>query len=634
MWRGDSDMSQRPSGTGSTRSRAAPGRMARRFKFVRVLRRDRPFAVMLGLGVLVVGAVLAAVPKVWRTTPDPFPFGVVRVSAVDLVQAWSLARSARRAAAAGEFEAALFAWRGALANNMGAAPMHRDVLRFLRDMPEASSDRSLFAMRSATWLMALTRTNVAELALIGEVMERHGRPRVALAWLAGIPEGQDMALEKVRARCLLSAGMPDAFAARWRAHEPVWKDDPILGLYRDAWVAMTDDRTAGLSATVGLKAALGLEGEPGLAAARLLAMVAAAKGQADDLGLALETLEARGSATAAQHGYYWRVLAASGRVEEAEKRAEAYVAVPADPEMAVALWRSLWQLGKGKPEKREETLQRVGAALERYGNTLEVWRTYFDFLAEDARWREVLRAAANARMTCSRLEPLFVEILFAEYRAAVGEGRRAEEDRLAAELAGMRVGEGETLVRVASGLRVGGRSGYALRLLQAHEGGLKEVPGYWAEVFSAGLGAKDLEVLRRSAGELLRIEPGNRAWLNNRAALLLITGEEPAEALRLTLEGMSRNPGLVSLKINHAMALVVNDRAAEAEVLLGTIPVSKLPPDAKANYHLAMAQANLALGRMAQAMEAAGQADRSRLLRPQVERLDRILEAAAGGGVR
>lgn len=602
------------------------GRSSRRSKVLRILDRDRPFAVVMLLGVVVGGLVLIGVPKFWKTSPSPFPYGEVRVSALDLLQSWSLARSARRAEAAGQDEAALFAWRGAMANNMADPRWHQGVLNYLRRVPAARTDRTLFAIRSASWLMALTQTNLADVALIGEVLERYGRPKVALNWMSGLPLDANLELEKARAKCLLSAGRLDLFAERWRQHGTRWKDDPILAMYQDAWLGSTDDRTAGLEATVRLKEALRVEGEPGLTAARLLILVASAKGQLDDLGRALEVLEKRGSASAAQHGFYWKALAASGRVAEAQALSDAYQQVPNDPEMAAMQWRAMWSIGK-----TNEALTHASDNLERYGNDLEAWRTYFDLLVESQRWKEAFHAAANARLKASRLEPLYVEAVFTEYRASVGEGRKTDESRLANELGAAKVGDLETLVRISSVLRARDRASEGLQLLKAHESAFQPWPGYWAELFSAGLAAKDVEVLRRSVKELVRIEPGSVAWVNNQAALLLITGDDPPEALRLTLEGLSRNPASPLLKINHALALLRTGRAAEAERILATIASERLPKDGLANFNLAMAEAHLALGRKAKAAEVAGKVDRSRLLGPQLTRLDFIIAQAQGG---
>jgi tetratricopeptide (TPR) repeat protein len=621
-------MSEKPRTSPRKRRSTASSRLSRRFHLFKVLHEDRPFAVVMVLGLLVGGMVILGVPKLWKTTPTPFSFGEVRVSALDLLQAWSLSRAARRAEAAGQDEAALLSWRSALLNNQGDPQLHRGVLGFLGRTPKADADRALFAIRSASWLVALTRTNVADVALIGDVMERYGRPRVALSWMTGLAVDSNQALARARAKCLLSAGQWDAFAELWRVHGAQWKDDPNLAMYQDAWLGATDDRTAGLEATARLKGSLGVDGEKGLTAARLLILVAAVKGQVDDLGLALKTLEARQSASAAQHGHYWKALGGSGRGDEARRLALAYRQVPSDPEMAAMQWRAMRDIGLSN-----EALGLAEQNLDRFGSDLAVWRTYLDLLVDARRWKDTVRAAANARLKVSRQEQLHVEALFAEYRASLGEGRKTDEARLAEELAGVRVEEPETVIRISSTLRSRERVAEALRLLQAHEMSFRNWAPYWAELFSVGLLAKDLEVLRRSVGEMSRVEPRNLAWANNRAALLLITGEDPPEALRLTLASLSRHPESPTLRINHAMALLATGRATEAETVLKALAGLKLTKDVGANYHLAMAETHFALGRKPEAVDSVKQVDRSRLLAPQLERLDRVMaQASVSGG--
>lgn len=582
------------------------------------------------LAVLVGAVVLLGVPKLWRTTPERFPYGEVRVSAMDLVQAWSLRRSALRAEAVGRSEVALLAWRGALANNMGAPELHRGLLAFLGRSPEARTDWTRTALRSASWLLALTRTNVSDLTLACGVLERYGRPRMALNMMSGIPRDpeRNQDLEKTRARALLASGRLESFEAIWLTSGEAWKADPVMAMYHDGWLGATDDRTAGLEATRRLKEALRGEAETGLTAARLLILVAAAKGQADDLGLALEYLESRNSASVAQHGLHWRVLAASGRTDEARRLAAANTEVPSDPEMAGAQWRAMRDIGM-----TDEALARAEHNIGRYGTDLEAWRTYLDLLVEARRWKQTLLAASSARLLASQHEPVHVEALFAEYRASLGDGRKTEEARLATELAGVRVSDLDSVLRISSELRTHARVAESLRFLKAHEGAFGNWAAYWAEVFEAGLAGKDMEILRGSVGELLRLEPNNAAWINNRASLLLIAGEDPSEALRLTLAGLARHPASPLLRINHAMALLANGRAAEAETLLAGVAASRLSGVGLANFQLAMAGVHLALGRREQAKAAAEEVDRDLLLAPQIERLDRIAsEAARGGG--
>src|SRR5882762_4186695 len=67
-------------------------------------------------------------PRIWRVTPPGF-LPVVKISGLDMTQAWSLKRSALKAQAAGEFERANYAWGAAVANNPGNPELFRGALR-------------------------------------------------------------------------------------------------------------------------------------------------------------------------------------------------------------------------------------------------------------------------------------------------------------------------------------------------------------------------------------------------------------------------------------------------------------------------------------------------------------------------
>src|SRR5437764_521365 len=78
------------------------------------------------------GAVFLALflPKMWTVSPPGFK-PVIKVSGLDLVQAWSLKRSALKAAAAGKNEDAAYAWQAAIANDAADPDLYRGSLRHL-----------------------------------------------------------------------------------------------------------------------------------------------------------------------------------------------------------------------------------------------------------------------------------------------------------------------------------------------------------------------------------------------------------------------------------------------------------------------------------------------------------------------
>lgn len=597
-------------------------RKLRRFKLVRIFRKDRPFAFIFAIGAVIALAVGLAVPRLWNTAPADFPRGPVEVSLIDLLQASSLAKSAGKAMAAGHYDLALFTWQRAVANNQGDARLHRGLLTCLRDGPEARPDLAGLALGTSWWLLALSATNGADIALAADVLERYGQTRAALGWLADHAAGVDPEVDKVLARCLFSAGRYEAFDHLWRANQAAWSSDSRLAPYRDAWLVATDDRSGGLESALRLKAALESPAGDGLLAARLLLQAASQRGLVEDAARCVRRLEEGHSATVEHHAYLWRLLARSGQLAEATNRAAAFRGVPREPESAARLIEAYRDLGL-----RDAARGYLEAHIGDYGTDPGIWRLYFELLLDLGTWNEVQRVTANARGVASRTDPLWVEALFADYRAAQAQDRKREADELVANILTFELADPEIALRLAARWRADGRPRPALQVLRAVEARLADSPAFWAECFQTGRALGDLELLRRSVAQLLRLDPGSPAWANNRAALLLITGEDPAEALQLTFEAQRRQPDSVPLRINHAIALVRNGRAPEAARLLEGIAADRLEPDLAANYHLALVEVRAAEGRSTEAAAAAARIDRTRLLAPQVERLDRLLKA-------
>ena len=60
-------------------------------------------------------------PRIWRTTPPGF-LPVIKISGLDMAQAWSLRRSALRSTKAGDLDQATYAWQAAVARNPANPP--------------------------------------------------------------------------------------------------------------------------------------------------------------------------------------------------------------------------------------------------------------------------------------------------------------------------------------------------------------------------------------------------------------------------------------------------------------------------------------------------------------------------------
>jgi len=190
------------------------------------------------ISVVVVLVFLALfLPKMWRMTPRGF-LPVVKISGLDMAQAWSLKRSALRSMAAGDFERAAYAWQAAVANNPADAELVRGALRnFLQpDRPNPKYQGT--AVGQTLWLLRLTGTNAADVELVSQVYNKFELYDLILR-LLGPGERRLNSPEQVAyLKALFHCGEMIRFAERWqKLSENPAAITPDLQLYHAAYLA-------------------------------------------------------------------------------------------------------------------------------------------------------------------------------------------------------------------------------------------------------------------------------------------------------------------------------------------------------------------------------------------------------------
>src|SRR5687768_472360 len=143
---------------------------------------ERSFRITFFGALLLVPLVLLCALKVWPATPAHFQ-PLVKVSALDWVQANSLRRSAIKHAALGRFEKAFQSWRIAVANNPGDPELVRGLLRHLLQRADGRNN-SQFVTGYSSWLRRLTATNGADLELIAKLYETYHLNDLLVSMLA------------------------------------------------------------------------------------------------------------------------------------------------------------------------------------------------------------------------------------------------------------------------------------------------------------------------------------------------------------------------------------------------------------------------------------------------------------------
>lgn len=571
------------------------------YPLLRVLLFETWFRVGFALFLAVLIGGLVALPKIWVTSPDGF-LPVVKVSLLDFVQAWSLQRSARLNEAAGKFDEANYAWQVAFANNQADASSIRGLLRnYLNHERHLSEVRN--AAPLAFWLLRLTQTNVADLEIAAEVLERRGLVEYVPGLIAPSESRLTPALEKLYLKALFETGNHAGFNARWERVESKIASDPELALYRAAYLAAY--APAVLSADAMITLEKGVE-DPGVRAlaTRLRMAISAQRGNLVEYEGYLTRLAEWRADQLVQHVTYWRLLLANGRRDLALKKASDYPYPPGSPQETIEL-ATFYSLA-GQPDAAIELFRRYARD---FAFSAPFWIAYGQELIAGQRWPELREVAVMIRSVDGIADTLAGYSHFMEGRAELGLGR-AELARAAfAKMLERGFDNPPLAFRAAADLISIRQPAPALALLQPLEAELSGEINYWMLVFNAAHLSRDAELMLRAARTAYELQPGNAVAINNYAAVLLIERANPEEAARLTFQLFSQAPLALAPRVNHAAALLLNNRVTEARELLASVNPQALTPEQLNMFQLDLCEVACKENDRAEARRLCGQVD-------------------------
>lgn len=561
------------------------------------------------LTVLLLGlTVVVMLPKVWDPTPKGYSKSV-RVSLLDYLQAWALRRSARQSMADGQWDAALLAWRQAIANNEADPGLHRGFLEMLREAPWARSEHLGFVMYSGQSLIELTGTNRAAVLLLADVLERHRFAEFSVDLLRRYESEFSPEEDRVWMRAMLTSGKVAAFRARWAANPARYESDPILVLYQAAVEAGWGngaERSAGFTK---LREALE-DPRRRLVAARMLCAAAGARDDTAEYEHGLQALRSMGSAVVPDDVGWWQLLYRTGRKDEAVAQARAYDRVPPPTAFEMVQLARAWA-ALGLDQLSVDMLEEHAASFQM---SREVWGCFLDLLVQRRDWNSVRRVAARLRAHASHHDELLLVTLYADVRADLAENRRVSARDGLKRLRETTTSNPELVFRVAIGLRQAGELETSATLLERLEPVLAKIPEYWNEVGTSARARRDPVLLKKAADRWVELSPNDPHALALRLTSWLAAREESAEALALSFRLRSAGIATPEMKLLYAQSLLANRRTAEAVQLLPEISPEGLTPMDRNTWWLAQTEALVQSGKPAEALESAGKVEESLLL--------------------
>ncbi|HNQ90335.1 MAG TPA: hypothetical protein PKM73_17100 [Verrucomicrobiota bacterium] len=553
-------------------------------------------ALLLGFAAVPIGVL-----KIWRSTPPGF-LPRVRVSAFDLLQAWSLRRSAERAARLGQYEQADRAWRAAIRQNLGDPSLVRGGLSNLLATPSPDPRRSPEILSYTAWLLHLQGTNTADLQLVTRVLVKCERwPEIDQILRPRTDRLSDEERQYYLG-ALFWLGKSDEFARAWESAPEGVRSNPDLQLCRLAYLAARAAPDQARESEAQLE--LLLEQTPiHIPAHRADLIVRSHRMDLPGYERSLRRLEEVRADRLIDWVGQARLLEQSGRVTEARELAFQKISTTVLPWEVLDLAALLSDLGmKGSAR---DLLRRATARSghSRAEWSVSLWALYGNLLIELRRWHELLDMVVTLRSFDLPYNILEGYAYFLEGRALQAQehpelAQRCFESaaRQPFPIPSLGLQTGITLLQL-------GYPQLAQAVLEPLEHALRDDPRYWqALVEAAFLLKKDSVTFFKAASEAYRLLPGDPLCQNNYAAALLLNRWMPEQAIPLTLEMLRRDARNPTARINHAFALTLGRRYGDAAACLADLEPVGLAEEMRTALNLAWLDINLGLDRLPEAL--------------------------------
>lgn len=562
--------------------------------FVRILILDPWFRLVLVLVLLGFLTAVVSLPKFWRTTPAGFR-PPVRVSLLNLAQAWQLRSAARAKEAEGSLAEAADRWLAAFRKNAGDMDSARQAIRSALALPEVTPKAIQRMATVPAWLLSLSGTNSQDVLLVARFYDKAGFSEAVYNLIEPLKDRLSPEEEVAYLKTLVQRGAAKEYASRWKRVESELAKDPEFALYHAAYLAVWGPVEGREAARQQLANAVE---DPArrIVASRLQLLHFASSGDLAGYALALDRLAQVRQDRLTDRVGYWRLLVAAGRNAEARELAENEAAVPQNPRDVLVLAEFCQAIGMTEQAGRllrQATLKYGGSGIP--GTDL-LWLARANVLIRTEDWRGIIEMVEQVRAF-----PAALEILGGWVDAVEGQARHGLDHRDLAKAA-FEDAARKGFPRPALAFEVGAemrRLGYyqpALDVLLPLETAFATNVFYWQTLHQLADALKqDAVLLLRSAAEVRRLKPDDSAAAFNYAAALLTSRQNPGEAVVLTRQALDQMRASPEARVNHCLALALNHRYEEASALLATVDPNRFDPSGNTVYSFAAFSVHLGL---------------------------------------
>jgi tetratricopeptide (TPR) repeat protein len=548
----------------------------------------------------------------------------IKVSRLHAIQSWALKRSAQKAVAEGRWDEAISAWSAAVGANPNNPELMRGLLRTILKVPDPRPLAQLAEDHSG-WLLRLAGYQEADLELSAEVYEKY-RFYDSMVNLLKPMEGRlSPTLERFYLKALLHTDHAEAFGRRWERVGKLFESDPEMQLYHTAYLAgwgspgtvgqarqqLADAREDKVRRLVALRLQLTVSqhlSDGGAYAEGLQRLTEwQANGVADEVG-------------------YWRLLALTGQKTAGIRRAEHYPYPPLNGKETD--WLALGYAQLGMRDAAKQLLQRY---VPQFGSTPALWLRYANLLVEDREWDALWTLALQMRQQVAARGRLEGFSYYLEGRAELGRQRSLEAAAAFEKAPQFRFDDPGLAMTMAESLLEVGFAKPAGEVLDRLAKGVINNPAYWQLRFSVACALKKADDALGAATTLHKLWPEDLVTMNNYAGVLLTLRQRPDEAIKITMMLAAKLPRSIEVRINHSLALLLNERTPEARDMLQSIDPSQLPAKYVTAFYQAWLEVYLKERDFVQASKAIEKIDANQLFPCEVQWLKEArLQIAAG----
>jgi tetratricopeptide (TPR) repeat protein len=378
------------------------------------------------------------------------------------------------------------------------------------------------------------------------------------------------------------------FAQLWEANAAEFSQDPELRLRHAAWASVWGP-PAELGRSLQLLTEASREPANQVLALRLLLLVQSQRLDLGGFNTNFAELAGLRGDRLQDHVRHWLLLEYLGQRALAVEKARAYAIPPqtvTEAEIMLAAWNRLGIHDLAVDFARQQMPSFPGAA--------QLWILIGRMLATAQRWDDLRTVAVEMRNNPRVARLLGGYTSYLEGVAEHGMDHRARAEDLFRQLLADPPTETRLTYECGTTLQSLGYNEIAQGLLKRLESALGGKQEFWQHMAQVAHTTRDAEQLLVACEKAFLLSSNNPVAANNYAAALLTARQKPAEAVRLTIDVVTRSPNSRIARINHALALAQNGRFTESRAALDGINPDALNPMERTYWH--MGQLECAIG--------------------------------------